>query len=204
MQAIEWIAEQRIREAIEQGKLDNLPGSGKPIRLEVDSHLPPELRLAYTILRNAGFVPPIIELRRRIEDEAEALDCYLETCRRYASQYLETIRALAARAARRGDRRHREGEKAAAQLAALVQAYQLFRERCRENVQLRLERIAACVDQLQREWLRESSRRAPRFGLDLGLLSHDPQQTLLRFESAVPELEPWILEQVSPDIPAQP
>lgn len=40
MDAISIIAEQRIREACERGAFDSLPGAGKPLELEDDSHIP--------------------------------------------------------------------------------------------------------------------------------------------------------------------
>jgi hypothetical protein len=77
------IAENLILEAIEAGLFDNLPGKGQPLQLEDDRHIPPELRLAYKILKNADCLPPELELRREIitlqdlvasmEDEAEKL-----------------------------------------------------------------------------------------------------------------------------------
>ncbi len=82
MDIVDKIAEQRITEALERGDLDNLPGSGKPIQLDDDSMVPAELRAAYRILKNAGFVPPQVALRKDIaslqglimqtEDEAQA------------------------------------------------------------------------------------------------------------------------------------
>lgn len=63
---LDQLAEQRIAEAIERGEMDNLPGSGKPLVLDDDSHVPQELRAAYRLLKNAGFVPPEVELRREI------------------------------------------------------------------------------------------------------------------------------------------
>ena len=58
---LDFIAEQRIAEAIANGDFDDLPGSGKPLELDDDSLVPEELRLAYRILKNAGFVPQEIE-----------------------------------------------------------------------------------------------------------------------------------------------
>ena len=58
---LDFIADQRIAESIANGDFDDLPGSGKPLELDDDSLLPEELRLAYRILKNAGFVPPEIE-----------------------------------------------------------------------------------------------------------------------------------------------
>ncbi|GGJ96122.1 DUF1992 domain-containing protein [Lentibacillus kapialis] len=52
------IVEEKIRESIENGDFDNLPGKGK--KLNVRDELPglsPELNQAYKILKNAGFVP---------------------------------------------------------------------------------------------------------------------------------------------------
>lgn len=60
------IVEQRIKEALERGDFDDLPGKGKPLPIEDDSMVPDELRLAYKILKNAGCVPPELELHREI------------------------------------------------------------------------------------------------------------------------------------------
>ncbi|TAK82914.1 MAG: DUF1992 domain-containing protein [Betaproteobacteria bacterium] len=63
---LDFLAEQRIVEAVSRGELDNLPGAGKPLVLEDDPLVPEELRLAYRILKNAGFVP------REVEDAERA------------------------------------------------------------------------------------------------------------------------------------
>ncbi len=83
MDFFERIAENRILEAIEAGLFENLKGKGQPLKFEDDSHIPPELRMAYKILRNADCLPPELELRKEIitlqdlvasmEDEAEKL-----------------------------------------------------------------------------------------------------------------------------------
>lgn len=72
MELFEAIAEQRILEALRAGEFDDLPGAGRPLDLDDDSMVPAELRMAYRILKNAGFVPPEITARREIA-EAEAL-----------------------------------------------------------------------------------------------------------------------------------
>jgi hypothetical protein len=68
------LAEQRITEAVDRGELDNLPGQGKPLELDDDAHLPPETRMAYRILKNAGYVAPEIEQRREIASIREMLE----------------------------------------------------------------------------------------------------------------------------------
>jgi hypothetical protein len=83
MDAIGRIAEDRIRRAMEEGAFDNLPNAGKPLVFEDESWTPADLRLAYRVLRNAGFLPPEVELRKEIlclrdlidtiDDDAERL-----------------------------------------------------------------------------------------------------------------------------------
>jgi hypothetical protein len=55
---LDQLAERRIAEAIENGQLDGLPGSGRPLELDDDRLVPPELRAAYRLMKNAGYVPP--------------------------------------------------------------------------------------------------------------------------------------------------
>ena len=59
----QW-AERHITEAQSKGEFDNLPGSGEPLILDDDSHVPPELRAGYRLLKNAGCLPPELEQRR--------------------------------------------------------------------------------------------------------------------------------------------
>jgi hypothetical protein len=66
MDIITKIAEQRIREAMERGEFDTLPGAGKPLAFEDETWVPEDLRLAYRILKNHGFIPPELELRKEI------------------------------------------------------------------------------------------------------------------------------------------
>lgn len=55
LEAIALVAEAKIQEALAEGAFDNLPGAGRPLVLEDDSHLPPETRMAAKILRNSGY-----------------------------------------------------------------------------------------------------------------------------------------------------
>ena len=61
MEPIAFVAERKIEEAIEQGLFENLPGMGRPLDLEDVSHLPPELRMAYTLLKNGGYIEKLPE-----------------------------------------------------------------------------------------------------------------------------------------------
>lgn len=77
------IAERRIKEAIEEGILDNLPGAGKPLALGDDSHIPEDLRMAHKVLKNAGFVPPEIALRKEIARTEDLLEGMEDTKAKY-------------------------------------------------------------------------------------------------------------------------
>jgi len=61
----EALVEQRIKKAQKDGEFDDLKGQGKPFRFE-EQHVPEELRLAHKVLKNAGFLPPEVELRKKI------------------------------------------------------------------------------------------------------------------------------------------
>jgi len=65
---LDALAEARIEEAIARGELDGLPGAGRPLVLADDRLIPEELRAAYRLLKNAGFIPPEVEARRDVAD----------------------------------------------------------------------------------------------------------------------------------------
>lgn len=73
MWLLDELAEARIAEAAAAGQLDDLPGAGEPLALDQDALVPPELRTAYRLLKNAGFVPPEIALRREITEIEQLL-----------------------------------------------------------------------------------------------------------------------------------
>lgn len=74
MDVFSIIAEQRIRDACEQGLFDDLPGAGRPLELEDDSHIPEDLRMAYKLLKNSGYVPEEVLDWKEAESIAETLD----------------------------------------------------------------------------------------------------------------------------------
>jgi hypothetical protein len=111
MDAIERIAEQRIREALERGDFDRLRGTGKPLDLEDDAGVPADLRVAYRILKNSGFLPPEVELRREIASAEQLLTQALTAVdRQCANRRLEFL--LVKLAASRGGAREAQVEAA--------------------------------------------------------------------------------------------
>ncbi len=67
------IAEQRIRAAMENGEFDNLQQKGRPVHLEDDTWIPEDIRVAYRILKNSGYIPPELELRNEIMNLQELM-----------------------------------------------------------------------------------------------------------------------------------
>jgi hypothetical protein len=73
MLGLDAIAERRIREAQARGELDDLPGAGAPLALDDDALVPEDLRVAYRILKNAGFLPPELEVHGEIREIEQLL-----------------------------------------------------------------------------------------------------------------------------------
>ncbi|MBA7844897.1 DUF1992 domain-containing protein [Klebsiella sp. RHBSTW-00484] len=86
----QW-AERHILDAQNKGEFDNLPGCGEPLMLDDDSHVPPELRASYRLLKNAGCLPPELEHRKEaivlvdlLRNVQENEPCCVEWSRRLA------------------------------------------------------------------------------------------------------------------------
>lgn len=101
----ERIVEERIARAQREGFFDGLSGSGKPIEFVDDGHIAEDLRLPYKILKNAGCLPPEIELRKQIEQTTQLLEGMPQEAERH--RVLKKINFLIMRlnASRRGDAR---------------------------------------------------------------------------------------------------
>jgi len=89
MGLMDWIAEERIKKAIEIGAFDNLAGKGKPLHLDENPYEEEDWRIAFHVLRNSGVRLPWIENVHQINQE-------LENARQEAaSAYLHASSALA-------------------------------------------------------------------------------------------------------------
>lgn len=80
----QWV-EERIRAAVARGEFQGLPGEGRPLVLEDDLLVPPEVRMAYRVLRNAGAVPPEILALREANELAAAAALEKDAARRRAA-----------------------------------------------------------------------------------------------------------------------
>jgi DNA-binding response OmpR family regulator len=60
--------EDTIRNSIQRGELDNLKGKGKPLDLNDYFNTPEDIRLGYTLLKNAGYIPEEVQLLNQISE----------------------------------------------------------------------------------------------------------------------------------------
>jgi hypothetical protein len=84
MDILARIAEQKIREAMERGEFDIPAYHGKPLTFDDLAGVPETLRMGYTILKNAGVLPPEMQLKKDIlalQDLLRACEDTAERCR---------------------------------------------------------------------------------------------------------------------------
>ncbi len=77
------IVEERIKKALYKGDFDNLPNRGNPLDFSDENRIPEDLRLAYKILKNADFIPPELEMRKKIVQTEELLEGVTDLKERY-------------------------------------------------------------------------------------------------------------------------
>ncbi len=83
MYFIDAIAEAKIKESEAKGDFKNLSCKGKPLTLEDNSMIPAELRMAYKALKNAGYLPQEMQLRKDIHSALDLLESMEEEKERY-------------------------------------------------------------------------------------------------------------------------
>lgn len=72
--AIHFIAERRIEKAMSDGTLPDLSHwKGKPLPKDDMENVPADLRMGYRILKNAGYVPEEVGLRKEIAKTEDLL-----------------------------------------------------------------------------------------------------------------------------------
>lgn len=67
MDALSFIAEQKIAQAMQERDFNSSKWKGKPLPMEDDRFVPDDLKMAYKILKNSGFLPPEVEERKEIK-----------------------------------------------------------------------------------------------------------------------------------------
>ena len=70
---LDKIVEEMIKKAQERGEFDNLPGKGKPIDLTEYFEMPEDVRVAQSVLKNAGMKSREVDLLKEIAELRQAL-----------------------------------------------------------------------------------------------------------------------------------
>jgi hypothetical protein len=78
MEFFSRIVEERIQNAQKEGVFDNLPGKGKPLKLDDDSSIPDDLRLTFKILKNSNCLPIEMEMRKEIFNLRQLLNTVID------------------------------------------------------------------------------------------------------------------------------
>jgi DnaJ family protein C protein 28 len=87
--------DKQIREAMERGEFDHLPGAGKPLDLDENPFAPEDWRLAFKILKDNNVAPEWIEIGKQIRDEMSALAQLLERQTQWQRERLAKTKLLA-------------------------------------------------------------------------------------------------------------
>ena len=96
MNILAELAERAIQEAQRRGEFDGLTGQGQPLPDESDPFMPESLRMAYKILRNAGYVPEEIQAQREIRSLIECLEAETDEARKM--RQIQKVQLFLARA----------------------------------------------------------------------------------------------------------
>jgi hypothetical protein len=72
------IVEAIIKEAMERGEFEDLPGKGKPIDLTAYFDTPAEVRMAHSLLKNAGMAPREVDLLKEIAQLKQILAALID------------------------------------------------------------------------------------------------------------------------------
>jgi hypothetical protein len=123
------VAEQRIREAIDEGHFSNLAGAGKPLG-RIDDELAGDDRMALHVLRSNGFLPEWLELRRQIYLERQAVAAALQA-------WTDIVRDLGSRTHPRAELAGDAYRRAATSINARIDLHNL---RC-PSIQLEIARF---------------------------------------------------------------
>ena len=75
MDPLSFIAEQKIAQAMQERDLNSPNWKNKPLPLDDDRFVPDDLKMAYKILKNSGYLPPEIEDRKEVKKLEDLIAC---------------------------------------------------------------------------------------------------------------------------------
>jgi hypothetical protein len=75
MDPLSFIAEQKIAQAMQERDFNSPKWKNKPLPLDDDRFVPDDLKMAYKILKNSGYLPPEIEDRKEVKKLEDLIAC---------------------------------------------------------------------------------------------------------------------------------
>ncbi|MGP4042105.1 J-domain-containing protein [Gracilibacillus sp. D59] len=66
MDVFSQLAEERIKQAIQDGDFEDIKGKGKPQKKDPLEHVPAELRMGYRIMKNSGYLPEEVQINKEL------------------------------------------------------------------------------------------------------------------------------------------
>ena len=67
MDSLARIAERKIAEAMKKMDFTASKFKNKPLPMDDDAHIPADLKMAYKVLKNSGYLPPEIEEKKEVQ-----------------------------------------------------------------------------------------------------------------------------------------
>jgi len=90
------LAERAILEAQQRGDFEDLSGQGQPLPETCEPFMPETLRMAYKVLKNAGYVPREVQSQREIRSLIECLERETDEARKM--RQIQKVQLFIARA----------------------------------------------------------------------------------------------------------
>lgn len=75
MRIIDIMAEEKIQAGLRDGVFENLPGKGQPQKFEDISAVPKDLSVGYKVLKNTGYLPEEIQIRKDLVTLNDLIRC---------------------------------------------------------------------------------------------------------------------------------
>lgn len=86
MMSFDRMVEAIIKEAMERGEFEDLPGKGKPIDLTAYFDTSEDVRMAHSILKNAGMAPREVDLLKEIAELKQILAALIDEKKKQETQ----------------------------------------------------------------------------------------------------------------------
>ena len=88
----ETLVDIKFKQAMADGEFENIQGTGKPIDLGNYYNLPEHLRMAYQMIKNSGFVPEEVRLKKEMEELREKIkSCKIEDTKKKLLKQLTEV-----------------------------------------------------------------------------------------------------------------